>query len=394
MKKSILALGVLLGSIAYAQTSGTVGVNTSEPKTTLDVSAKRDANGNLIETGAIGLKSPNLTRQEVKDREAAYGEGHLGAIIYLSDISGGDLDGSRKNMKEEGHYIFTKDKDGAFIWERIFVAEGYENLYIVDDEIATNRVVTQGNKTLTFSTNGDGKVVFKNTAATQAAPATSLKIIDGGQGVRKALFSDESGNGTWKPFAPISKIGSIVASDEKYATTNKIFLVGNGADGSTTSITLPPGKWLVIGGTTFEVRNNNDVISRGLDAKTYHSSGYIAEFYLSDNKDSKENITDIQDDITADAIANGTKQALFSVPFYVTATTQYGFGQQVIHNKGTEDKTYYMKLYVGADTVFKSKSTITVPNMGLGANEVFIYRPFGDKVGEKILYAIKMNDID
>lgn len=395
MKKNILALGVLLGSLAYAQ--GTIGVNTNEPKTTFDVSAKRDTNGVLVETGAIGLRSPNLTRAEVKAKEAVYTEAQIGTIIYLTDVTGGDQNASRKNMKEPGYYLFTKDANGL-VWERIFVAEGYENMYIIDNEIETNRIVTQGNKTLTFKSNGTGKVIFNNTVATETAPVTSLKIIDGGQGKGKALFSDDLGNGIWKPFAPISKYGKLGvnnndATNKKYEKLDYVYLVEGSSDGSNpTSITLPPGKWLVVGGTTVQVRKDGSISSTTVFNDSYHASGYVAEFFFSENKNN--GATSIQADITNDANLLGTERAsFFTLPFYVSGNTAYGFGQQVLHNQTNQDKTYYMKVFISSASQFKSSSSINVPVYGVGTGQIAIRKPFSS-VDEKVLFAIKMSDIE
>lgn len=379
MKKSIIALGFLFTGVTYAQTRQ-VGINTNTPKTTLDISAKRDASGTLADTGAVGLIAPRLTREEVTAKEDIYTESHIGTIIYVKDTSAGDTNGSRRYMVTPGYFMLTKNAtDGSLLWEKIFTASGYQNVYKNDNEIADTRTVTQADKSLTFLSNGDGKVIMENTTATAINQVTPLRIVDGGQAEGKALYSDADGVATWKTFAPKSVVGTSSATERSYNMANKVWLVGSGT--STASITLPPGKWLVIGGTTFNINNINS---------TYYDSGYIAEFFLSD--DQSEGATSIQANITQDAetLPSGERKTLFSVPVPIWVSTYYGFGQQVINNTTTEDKTYYMKMFVDSTSKYQSNPNATIPDYG-GAGP-FVSKAFGSTVREKVLYAIKMAD--
>ncbi|WOC51347.1 hypothetical protein BPO_0700 [Bergeyella porcorum] len=401
MKKSIIALGILFTGITYAQT-GVVGINTDAPKTTLDVSAKRDASGTLTDTGAVGLIAPRLTREEVTAKEAIYTEAQIGTIIYVKDTSAGDANGSRKYMITPGYFVLTKNvTDGSLLWEKIFTASGYQNVYKNDNEIADTRTVTQADKSLTFRSSGDGKVIMENTTATATSQVTPLRIVDGGQAEGKALFSDADGVATWKTFAPKSVVGKVAAAARSYDAADKVWLVGSGA--TITSITLPPGKWLVIAGTTFNIRFGDTKANVGSAtfANSY-DSGYIAEFFLSD--DQSEGATSIQANITQDAetLASGDKKSLFSVPVPIWSSTNYGFGQQVIHNTTTADKTYYMKMFIDSTSKYQSNPATVVPIIGSEARptgdtstpgQVYVFQPFGSTVGEKVLYAIKMADV-
>lgn len=100
MKKQILSFLLLaLVTINSAQ----VGVNTDTPKTTLDVSAKRDTGGMIADNNQIiGLQAPRVTRQELTDNTAAYGLEQRGALIYITDTTGGNTLGQRINITDSG----------------------------------------------------------------------------------------------------------------------------------------------------------------------------------------------------------------------------------------------------------------------------------------------------
>ena len=61
MKKNLTLAVCLFGTMAYAQ----AGINTANPKTTLDVNGKTDTSGNLLSTDVTGLQAPRLTRAEL-----------------------------------------------------------------------------------------------------------------------------------------------------------------------------------------------------------------------------------------------------------------------------------------------------------------------------------------
>lgn len=110
MKKFLLLPLALVSSNLLAQ----VGVNTETPKTTLDVSAKRDSNGTLLDyTETLGLQAPRLSREELTSLTATYGVDQKGALIYITDILAGDAIGQRININDIGYYYF----DGL-VWQK------------------------------------------------------------------------------------------------------------------------------------------------------------------------------------------------------------------------------------------------------------------------------------
>ena len=62
MKKQYIIAAVLFSTLAYSQ----VGINTELPKTTMDITAKRDGSGIITDNSQlIGLQAPRLTRAEL-----------------------------------------------------------------------------------------------------------------------------------------------------------------------------------------------------------------------------------------------------------------------------------------------------------------------------------------
>ncbi|WP_336958560.1 hypothetical protein [Chryseobacterium contaminans] len=108
--KKLMGL-ILIGTspIAFAQ----VGINTKNPKATLDITAKKDAL--VIE----GLLPPRLTLAELTEKgNALYGAEQDGAIIYITDASGGDKQSQREYIDGKGLYIFDAEaanKEGRWM---------------------------------------------------------------------------------------------------------------------------------------------------------------------------------------------------------------------------------------------------------------------------------------
>lgn len=107
MKKQLLTVAILATSLFYAQ-EGRVGINTNDPKTTLDVRGKVGSDGKSASTELTGLQAPRLTREELTNKANIYGNDQKGALIYITDITGGNADASspRKNVTSVGYYYF------------------------------------------------------------------------------------------------------------------------------------------------------------------------------------------------------------------------------------------------------------------------------------------------
>lgn len=135
MKKRPIFLLVLvaLSSSVYAQ----VGIHTTTPKSSLDVSGKTDTLGNLLSTDITGLQAPRLTRSQLTDKgDTLYGADQTGAMIYITDISGGDVLAQRVNITAVGYYYF----DGN-VWQKISMGN---NVAATNWSLAGNTGTTAG----------------------------------------------------------------------------------------------------------------------------------------------------------------------------------------------------------------------------------------------------------
>jgi hypothetical protein len=119
MKKQSLFLPIVfLGSFSIAQ----VGVNTDQPKTTLDVSVKRNSTNQLEDLNqTYGIQAPRLSRAELTSLTSTYGTNQIGATIYITDVQGGNTNGQRVNVNSIGYYYF----DGL-VWIKINSSEPWQ----------------------------------------------------------------------------------------------------------------------------------------------------------------------------------------------------------------------------------------------------------------------------
>lgn len=121
MKKTLLTASIILSGLVYSQ----VGVNNQTPSTIFDVRAKRDASGNITDNAqTIGMQAPRLTRTELTANTATYGSNQNGALIYITDISGGNANAGtqRENVASIGYYYFdAAATSGAGRWVKMAV---------------------------------------------------------------------------------------------------------------------------------------------------------------------------------------------------------------------------------------------------------------------------------
>ncbi|MEN5308941.1 hypothetical protein ABE425_15620 [Chryseobacterium cucumeris] len=143
--KNIFVLVLLLAqSSIFAQLTqvdaSRVGINTKKPVTSLDVNGKKDPSGNFVLTDAAGIMAPRFTREEITVKgENLYTVEHTGAIIYITDITGGNAQGQRINIKDKGYYYF----DGE-IWQK-FNSEKNINIYNSNGTLTSARWINTNN---------------------------------------------------------------------------------------------------------------------------------------------------------------------------------------------------------------------------------------------------------
>lgn len=103
MKKRFILLAIFFSISIYSQ----VGINTTNPNSTLDVVGKP-----TITTIIDGIKAPNITGDDLKNKDAVYSTNQTGVIVYVTTIP---TSSSTKtlNITESGYYFF----DG-FVWQK------------------------------------------------------------------------------------------------------------------------------------------------------------------------------------------------------------------------------------------------------------------------------------
>ena len=139
MKKSLSAAIMLAAAtFGYAQ----VGINTSNPTSTLDIIAK---NSTGTSKNVDGLLVPRVDRERAQSMSSI----PTSTLIYINSIDKGTQTGYTVNVDAVGYYYF----DGN-VWVKLNAVSGSGasvNIYNSNGTLTGNRTVTQGDKTLTFT---------------------------------------------------------------------------------------------------------------------------------------------------------------------------------------------------------------------------------------------------
>jgi len=137
MKKNVfLTLGLLSSSLAYSQ----VGVNTVNPNSTVDITAK---NSTGKSTNVDGLLIPRVDRERAQNMSGV----PESTMIFVNNIATGTQAGLAANIDATGYYFF----DGA-AWIKIGTRAN-SHIYNSDGSLTANRTVQQDDKTLAFTGN-------------------------------------------------------------------------------------------------------------------------------------------------------------------------------------------------------------------------------------------------
>lgn len=230
-----------------------VGINTENPKATLDIVASPGDN-----TKTDGIIAPRLTGAELKAKDALYTTAQKGAIIYATSASASAGVAGEKtiNINEEGFYYF----DGA-IWRKISAGTGSgtdTSIYTHNGTLTANRTVTMDGKNLSFS--GNGNVGVGTTTPTQKLDvvgtakvskavvgdtwtgsalnvknnikAEPILTLVGSDGTFKARVTDDGylGIGTTSPTQKLDVYGNVRfrgVPEGNVATTDRVIVVGS-----------------------------------------------------------------------------------------------------------------------------------------------------------------------
>lgn len=176
MKKKITIPLILLSGLAYSQ----VGINTESPKTIMDIRAKRNSSGAITDNSqTYGLQAPRLTRAELTDNTAIYGTDQNGAIIYITDISGGNatIGTQREYITSIGYYYFDAITNR---WQKFGNATS-GNVYTGSNSVILNgnsfeRAALTGDVTANQNSNATSVVKIQGTPVSTIAP-TSGQVL-------------------------------------------------------------------------------------------------------------------------------------------------------------------------------------------------------------------------
>lgn len=178
MKKNntfLVTVVFFLGVATVNAQEGRAGINTTTPKTTLDVNGKTDTSGNLLTTDITGLQAPRLTRAELTAKgNILYGTDQKGALVYITDISAGDALSQRINIDAIGYYYFDGNvwqKIGGTDWAKV----GTTNAAITtDDQYISGAAIIGGTSTSTAAT-----VANTTSNSTSAQKLAKLTLLNG-----------------------------------------------------------------------------------------------------------------------------------------------------------------------------------------------------------------------
>ena len=139
MKKRFIILSAITWSgLAFSQ----VGVNTPEPKATLEIVAKNDKG---TSTNVDGIVVPRVDRQRAQSMTNV----PISTLLYINDITTGTQTGTAELIDLAGYYYF----DGR-VWAKLNpVVSGIDqdhNIYNSNGALLENRIVNQTDKTLSF----------------------------------------------------------------------------------------------------------------------------------------------------------------------------------------------------------------------------------------------------
>ncbi|WP_313090273.1 hypothetical protein [Chryseobacterium flavum] len=216
IKKLFQTGAVLYGALLYSQ----IGINTSEPKATLDI------HGFVTDVKkADGLIAPRLTGNQLKAKDGLYTAELKGAIVYATEAAS-PVTVKTKNITAAGYYYF----DGS-LWVRfgegLFNGDPSPDAFIDD---ASNNMVKLG-----FSSSGSSRIansdfVIKdngNVGIGTTTPTQKLEVAGTAKISRKAMIgTDWTGGGALSVRNNVASenIASFVGSDNIF----KAVLLNNG----------------------------------------------------------------------------------------------------------------------------------------------------------------------
>ena len=234
----IAAIFLTISGTAYAQ-EGSVGINTSTPAATLDVTASPS-----ISTRIDGFIAPRLKGSELKAKDGLYTTAQDGTIVYVTEaLASANTSTKTANVTSIGYYYFDKTLDsGSGQWVK--VRNGY-------DPSGTEPWYNQADGTQATSNTQniyqDGRVGIKKT--TDFITGSDLDVKGSIRGGNAKIYSSGttqvivgSNSLAFGSASEASGEGTIAIGSNSIASKKNSFALGNGAktgytDASTTTST-------------------------------------------------------------------------------------------------------------------------------------------------------------
>lgn len=161
MKRNLFILSALFScGLAFSQ----IGINTKDPKATLDIQAKASS-GTLPE----GLLIPRVDRERARSMSGVVAS----TMIYIDNAATGPQTGTVIDIDNTGYYYYDGSKWVKMGQGTAAVASD-NNIYSNDGTLQGNRIVTQGNKTLAF--NGTSANAFSIDDSTFSVDAANDRV--------------------------------------------------------------------------------------------------------------------------------------------------------------------------------------------------------------------------
>lgn len=227
MKKILLTATVLVSMTALTKAQqGRVGINTTTPAATLDVTANTaDA------TRPDALLVPRMSRAQLEAKNAAYANGtgatnQNGALVFVNAIDGAGT-GKTVNVTATGFYYYDAPNN---VWVAVGGggAAGPDiNIYANDGTLTGPRVVTQANNNLTFTT-GTARTIINGTQQTNGA----MYLSNTGN-VRTSTVALTSSAWTATDYIVISTTGTTINLPDATANPGRILVINNQAGNAT-----------------------------------------------------------------------------------------------------------------------------------------------------------------
>ncbi|WP_415328385.1 hypothetical protein [Chryseobacterium sp. MMS23-Vi53] len=170
-----------------------IGVNTPDPKSTFDITAKASTGKSNVPEG---LLVPRVDRERAQSMIGTA----ISTLIYVNDISTGLQTGTAINIDAVGYYYF----DGRF-WIKLnndSAISPMVNIYNTNGELTSNRTVEQKDKNIIFnSTSGNFQVLGNNNTLTRSffkntnTGSTSRMDLNVGAGSSNIYLGIDNGSG-------------------------------------------------------------------------------------------------------------------------------------------------------------------------------------------------------